>query len=211
VTPPETPPLPPLPPLPDRVEPETLRDLDDARLQAILAEITAAERATVAAMAPHERQLRELRARAAEVATEARRRERADHVARRRAVREQAASGEMPSLADVLAGPEPVVPEERALTAVSAFLRTGGQVGFGFPTRPGVMAFTDGRRSRQATTVGEARQLFADGWEPGAAGLPGVRVHLAGTRVERVVSAEDVVVAADSAGGEAAESPASPT
>jgi hypothetical protein len=82
------------------------------------------------------------------------------------------------------------------LTEVRAFLSTGGEVGFGFATRPGTIAFTDGRQQRQAKTWGEARELHALGWDPGAPGVPGVRVHLAGSRVERVVAATDVVLSA---------------
>ena len=134
----------PLPPLPDRVEPEALRDLDDAALDEVATGLTAAERATVQAMAPYERQLRELRARGAELATERRRRERAQRHAQRIEVR------------------------------------------------------------RQAGTFGEARGLWADGWEPGAPGVPGVRVHLAGTRIEKVLAADGIVVQPLEGGPEAA-------
>lgn len=183
-----------LPPLPEHVPPDALRDLGDEALARAAEEVAAAERETVAAMAPFDRQLKELRARAAEVATERRRRERAQRHASRMSVREQAGSGEMPTVAQALAAPEPPVPDDRSLREVRAFLATGGEIGFGFATRPGSMSFTDGRRVAQAGTFGEARRLFGDGWEPGAPGLPGLRVHLAGTRIERVVSADDVVV-----------------
>jgi hypothetical protein len=186
--------LPPLPPLPERVEPEALRDLDDAGLGAVLDAIRAAERTTVAAMSPWQRQLKELQARAQEVATEQRRRERAAHIAQRKAVREQASSGEMPTLEAALAEQPSPLPEDTPLSGVRAFLATGGEVGFGYASRPGTLAFTDGRRQQPATSFGEARRLYADGWEPGAPGVPGVRVHLAGTRVERVVPADQVVV-----------------
>jgi hypothetical protein len=128
------------------------------------------------------------------VATEQRRRERAAHIAQRRAVREQASSGEMPSLEAALGAPEPPVPDAAPLTAVRAFLATGGEVGFGYASRPGALAFTDGRRQQSAASFGEARRLYAEGWEPGAPGVPGVRVHLAGTRVERVVPPDQVVI-----------------
>lgn len=183
-----------LPPLPDRVEPEALRDLDEAALEAVLASLQSAERATVAAMAPWQRQLRELQARAQEVHTEQRRRERAAHIAQRKAVREQAGSGEMPTLAAALGDSASPIAGERPLAEVPCFLTTGGEVAFGYASRPGRLGFTDGRRQQQASTWGEARQLWADGWEPGAPGVLGVRVHLAGTRVERVVAADDVVV-----------------
>lgn len=183
-----------LPALPEAVAPEALRELDDAALEAVAGELTAAERSTIAAMAPYDRQLREVRARLAELATERRRRERAAHIASRAAVRAAAGSEAMPTLADALAAAALPLPDDRPLREVRAFLKTGGEIGFGFATRAGVVSFTDGRRNRQATTIGEARALWADGWEPGAPGVPGVRVHLAGTRIERVTSPDDVVI-----------------
>ena len=193
----ETPePIPPLP-LPPRVDPERLRDLDAAALEAEAARLGEAERATRTAMSPYDRQLREIRTRQEEIATERRRRERAERHAARIAVREMAGSGEMPSLADALLAEPSPLPEGRPLTQVRAFLATGGEVGFGYPTRPGVLGFTDGRQLRNAATWGEARALYAQGWEPGApggAGVRGVRVHLIGTRVERVIAAGEVVL-----------------
>jgi hypothetical protein len=185
--------LPPLPELPPPVEPDSLAGLGDDVLQRLGDDIAVLERATVSAMAPHQAQLRELRARGGQLATERRRRERAAHIAARAAVREQAKSGEMPTVTDALAT-EGLLPDDRPLADVTAFLSSGGEVRFGYATRPGPMAFTDGRQVRNARTWGEARQLFADGWEPGSPGVPGVRVHLVGTRVERVVEATDVVV-----------------
>lgn len=183
-----------LPPLGDRVEPDALRELRDDGLDALGAELQATERATIAAMAPYEQHLREIRMRATELATERRRRERAQQVAQRAGVREAAKSGGMPSLAAALASPDEAFDSATPLTDVPAFLSSGGQVGFGFATRPGTMTFTDGRQQRQARTWGEARELHALGWDPGAPGVPGVRVHLAGSRVERVVTAGDVVL-----------------
>jgi hypothetical protein len=189
----------PLPPLPQPVAVETLRDLSEDELAAVLAAVREAERATVAAMFPYTRQIKELQARAQEVATEQRRRERAAHIAQRKAVREQAAAGEMPNLEAALADPAPVAPPETPLGSLRAFLATGGEVGFGYASRPGTIGFTDGRRQQSVSTYGDARRLYADGWEPGAPGVPGVRVHLAGTRVERVVPLDGVVV--ERAGG----------
>jgi hypothetical protein len=87
-----------------------------------------------------------------------------------------------------------VAAAETPLSVLRAFLASGGEVGFGFASRPGSIAFTDGRQQKAAITYGQARQLYADGWEPGSPGVPGVRVHLAGTRVERVVPVDGVVV-----------------
>ena len=184
-----------LPPLPDTVEAEQLKALAEPELDGVERDLRAAERATVAAMSPWDRQLREIRARLAELSTERRRRERAAHVAQRASVREMAKSGTMPSLADALAAPDELYDAATALTAIKVFLKTGGEVGLGFATRPGTIAFSDGRRQQQAKTWGEARQLVAAGWEPGNAGIAGVRIHLAGSRVERLVGADEVVVA----------------
>jgi hypothetical protein len=183
-----------LPLLADRIEPDALRELSADDLDALGAALQATERATIAAMAPYEQHLREIRMRATELATERRRRERAQQVAQRAGVREAAKSGGMPSLEVALESPDEAFDPATALTIVPAFLSSGGQVGFGFATRPGTMTFTDGRQQRQARTWGEARELHALGWDPGAPGVPGVRVHLAGSRVERVVSARDVVL-----------------
>ena len=183
-----------LPPLPDRVDPEALRDMDEGQLAADLDADRATEPATVAAMSPYQRQLKELQARAQEVATEVRRRERAAHIAQRKAVRDQAAAGEMPTLAAALAETPSAFADDTPLQQVRAFLATGGEVAFGYASRPGTLAFTDGRRAQNASTVGEARRLWAEGWEPGSPGVPGVRIHLAGTRVERVVPLDGVVV-----------------
>lgn len=185
--------LPPLPRLPDAVDGPALVALDDAALEAVLADLARLERATVTAMAPHQAQLRELRARSGQVATERRRRDRARHIAARAAVRDQARSGEMPSIVEALAVGD-TIDDSMPLAGLPAFLASGGEVRFGYATRPGAIAFTDGRQLRTARTWGEARQLVADGWEPGSPGVPGVRVHLVGTRVERVVGAGEVVV-----------------
>ena len=187
-----------LPPLSERVEPDALRELTDDGLDALGAELQALERATIAAMMPYEQHLREIRTRVTELATERRRRERAQQVAQRAGVREAAKSGGMPSLAAALASGEELFEAPTVLTDVHAFLSTGGEVGFGFATRPGTMTFTDGRQQRQVRTWGEARELHALGWDPGAPGVPGVRVHLVGSRVERVVPATDVVLSVGS-------------
>lgn len=188
--------LPPLPDLPPTFEPDSLTALDDGALAELVAALAASERATVAAMAPHQAQLRELRARSGQIATERRRRERAAHIAARAAVREQAKSGEMPSVLDAVATAG-FLPDDRALAEVAAFLKSGGEVRFGYATRPGPVPFTDGRQLRNARTWGEACELYAGGWEPGSPGVPGIRVHLVGTRVERVVDAGEVVVRAE--------------
>lgn len=188
-----------LPPLPDRTDPATLPSLDETALTVLRDELAQTRVATTALMAPYEQHLAEIRARLAEIATEQRRRERAERTAQRRAVREHATSGVLPTLIDALADSESPHPDTMPLAEIAAFLTTGGEVRFGYPTRPGTMAFTDGRQHAQATTWGEARELYARGWEPGIPSVPGVRVHLVGTKIERVVAADGIVVGGESA------------
>ena len=182
------------PGLPERAAPEALRELDDEAVSRLEDALRTQEREVLEAMSPYERTVREIRSRLAELATERRRRERAAQVSRRASVRELAKSGGMPSLNALLAASELPFAPDAELSASRAFLSTGGEVGFGFATRPGAIGFTDGRRQQQARTWGEARRLFDDGWEPGSPGIPGVRVHLPGSRVERVVSGDEVVI-----------------
>ena len=183
----------PPPELPDDLGTEALQALDEAGLQAHLEVLRAAERDLVADMEPFERRLRELRSRIGAVATERRRRERLLTSAARREVRARAGSAELPSLAEALAS-EGIAPDDTRLADLAVYLRTGGECRLGFATKPGPTSFTDGRQSRPAQTWGEARELYAMGWELGTAQLPGVRIHLVGTRVERVVPADDLVV-----------------
>lgn len=182
------------PELPDRVDPAQLRELDGAGLDGLEASLRETERGTVLAISPYEQVLREIRSRLAEIATEVRRRERSAQVSQRATVRELAKSGGMPSLAALLTAADFPFADDAQLEATRAYLSTGGEVGFGFATRAGAITFTDGRRQKQARTWGEARAFFDDGWEPGSPGIPGVRVHLPGSRVERVVPVDDVVV-----------------
>lgn len=183
-----------LPPLPDTSAFEALDRLDEASLDALDAAWAEAERAVLAAMAPYERQLREARARRAQVATERRRRERAARHAARQAVRQAATTGALPTLVEAVERTPPLVADETPLSALRFHLTTGGEVALGYPTKPGILVLTDGRTVVQARTFGEVRQWWMKGWEFGAPGVPGVRVHLVGTRVERVVPPDEVLV-----------------
>lgn len=186
----------PLPSLPLIPTADGLKQLDDADLTALSESLLLAEREVAALMAPYQNHLREMNARKSAIATEQRRRERAARHAARVSVRERAGSGDMPTLVDVLSDVS-ASHADYSLNDMKAFLKTGGEVRFGYATRPGTIAFTDGREQRQATTLREARQLYADGWEPGTPTVAGVRVHLVGTRVERVASVDDVAISID--------------
>jgi hypothetical protein len=103
----------------------------------------------------------------------------------------------MPTLTDVLEAGAPLLAKERSLARARAYLATGGEVRFGYPTRPGTITFTDGRSQATASTWGEARRHYSQGMETGTAMLPGVRVHLVGTRIEKVVPAGDLLIGPD--------------
>lgn len=183
-----------LPPLPEPIATDDLRQLDETGLALVQRTLDDAERTLVAVMAPYERQRRELKARMAEVATERRRRERTARQSNRAAARQRAAAGDIPTLVEALTSPPETLALDRPLASLQLRLRTGGEVGLGYPSRPGSLAFTNGRQQQNATTWGEAIALWASGWEPGTPALLGVRVHLAGTRVERVVEGGDVLI-----------------
>jgi hypothetical protein len=72
-------------------------------------------------------------------------------------------------------------------------LKTGGEVRLGFPgSRSQSLSFTNGVKLAQVKDLSEAARLYAAGWELGSPGRPGVRIHFAGTRQERLVTADEV-------------------
>jgi hypothetical protein len=145
-------------------------------------------------MAPLERRLAEARGRRDVILTEQRRRERMATMAQRRGVREAVQAGQAVTLAAVAEGAGPGDAEDKALSSQPWRLSTGGSVGLGFSgARAQHVALTDGMTFRDATSLGELRSLYAAGWTFGQPGRPGVRVHLEGSKVERVVAPEEVI------------------
>jgi hypothetical protein len=140
------------------------------------------------AMAPPEQQLTELRARRDVLLTERRRRERLEQRERRAGVKELMRSAELPTIAELV--------EQTGTGSFDDYvynLRTGGEVRLGYPgARAQSLSFTDGRQTAQARDLAEASRYFEAGWELGAPGRSGVRVHLPGTRQERLAPASDV-------------------
>jgi hypothetical protein len=185
------------PELPEEWDSASLATADEAGLADAARSLSELERLMLAALAPYNQQVKELKARQAEVATEVRRRERAARHAKRKEVQQAARSEAMPTLVAALSDSEGLFDADRTFTSIPAFLATGGAVGFGFATKAGNVAFSNGRGMEYAATFGRARELWSQGWELGTPQVPGVRVHLAGTLVERVVSGDDVVVKND--------------
>lgn len=161
---------------------DDLSGLSAEALEALIAEVRAR-------MRPVEQQLAELRGERDVLLTELRRRERLAQRERRAGLKQAMRAGELPTLGRLVA-----TSETGSLEDYRYHLKTGGEVRLGFPgTRPS-LAFTDGRRLAQAHDLAQAAELYAAGWELGSPGRPGVRVHFAGTRQERLVDPEDLHV-----------------
>ena len=161
----------------------------DAGLEGLTgAELESRVEAVRARMRPLEADLTALRAQRDVLLTEVRRRERLEHREGRAALKERMRGGELPTVADLVAGSE-----AGSLDDFTFNLKTGGEVRLGFPgARAQALAFTDGRRLAQARDLAEAARYFAAGWELGSPGRPGVRVHFSGTRQERLVDPSEV-------------------
>jgi len=152
------------------------------------AELESRVQALRARMRPLEADLAALRAERDVLLTEARRRERLQHREGRAALKDRMRGGELPTVADLVAGSE-----AGSLDDFTFNLKTGGEVRLGFPgARAQALAFTDGRQVAQARDLAEAARYFAAGWDLGSPGRPGVRVHFPGTRQERLVDPAEV-------------------
>lgn len=152
------------------------------------AEIESRIEAVRGRMRPVQLELDRLRAERDVLATELRRRERLASMNARRDLKQAMREGTFPTVAELVA------------SAVSGSfddfvynLKTGGEVRLGFPgARSQTVAFSDGRQVAQAKDLTEAARFYEAGWDLGAPGKPGVRVHFPGTRTERLVPPEEV-------------------
>ncbi len=139
-------------------------------------------------MRPLENELSALRAERDVLLTERRRRDRGAHREARASLKAAMKEGTFPTVAELVAGAD-----ADELDAFVFNLKTGGEVRLGFPgARKQTLTFTDGARTAQAGDLAEAARLYAQGWDLGSPGRPGVRVHFPGTRQERLVPADEV-------------------
>ena len=139
-------------------------------------------------MRPVQAELDRLRAERDVLGTELRRRTRLASMNARRDLKLAMKAGEMATVADLVAESPGGSLEDFVFN-----LKTGGEVRLGFPgARSQTIAFTDGRQVAQAADLADSARFYAAGWELGAPGKPGVRVHFPGTRTERLVAAEEV-------------------
>ena len=141
-----------------------------------------------ARMRPVQLELDRLRAERDVLATELRRRERLAGMESRRDLKQSMRSGELPTVASLVAGVASGSFDDYVFN-----LKTGGEVKLGFPgARTQTITFTDGRQVAQARDLGECARYYEAGWDLGAPGKPGIRVHFPGTRTERLVGPDEV-------------------
>ncbi len=173
--------------------PSDLQSLSDSDLARTAQEFIKQEHALEERIAPIRAQIETIQRARARIATEIRRRERMATHARRRALQEAFSDTAHPLLESGFATPD-LFPPELPLAHLHCALRTGGAVQLGFSTKRGIMSFTDGTEVRSATTWGECTGLYLSGWQPGTKTLPGIRVVLLESRIERVVPTDDVCI-----------------
>jgi hypothetical protein len=139
-------------------------------------------------MRPVQLELDRLRSERDVLATELRRRERLASMNARRDLKQAMKEGSFPSVAELVASAAAGSFEDYVFN-----LKTGGEVRLGFPgARSQTVAFTDGRQVAQAKDLAECARYYEAGWDQGAPGKLGLRVHFPGTRTERLVGPEEV-------------------
>jgi hypothetical protein len=158
-----------------------VEELDDAEIERRVAAVR--DR-----MRPLEQELASLRGERDVLLTEQRRRRRLRERTDRADLKAAMRDGRYPTVGELVASSD-----SGALDDFVYNLKTGGEVRLGFAgSRNQSLAFTDGVKIAQAADLAEAARLYSAGWELGSPGRPGVRVHFAGTRQERLVSADEV-------------------
>ncbi len=163
--------------------------------QATDAELERRVRELLLEMAPLEQALARLRVEIQQVATEQRRRERAQHLRSRMQVRTTVAAGQLPNLQQIAESSNELVPSDRKLAAFRFFRDSGTEVGLGYATaREPTIWMTDGSTTIAVKTIEEIRARYADGWEFGTSAHAGVRIHIPNTRTEKLLTASEVFV-----------------
>lgn len=158
-----------------------MEELDDVEIERRVASVR--ER-----MRPLEQELASLRGERDVLLTEQRRRRRLRDRTDRADLKAAMRGGRYPTVGELVAASD-----SGPLDGFVFNLKTGGEVRLGFAgSRTQSLTFTDGVKTAQAADLAEAARLYAAGWELGSPGRPGVRVHFAGTRQERLVSADEV-------------------
>ena len=163
--------------------------------QATDEELARRVREIMAEMAPLEEALGRLRAQIQQVASEQKKRERAQHLKTRMQVRTTVAQGQMPTLQQVAESSNDLVPSDATLAGLRFFRDSGTEIGLGYATaREPTVWMTNGSSTAAVKTIAEIRSRYLEGWDFGTAAHPGVRIHIPNSRTEKILQAGDVLV-----------------
>ena len=163
-----------------------LEQLPDDELQRRVREL-------MAQMAPLEEALARLRVQVQQVASEQRRRERAQHLKTRLQVRTTVAQGQMPTLQQVAESSNELVSSDKPLTAFRFYRDSGTEVGLGYATaREPTISMTNGANTAVIKTIAEIRDRYQQGWDFGTSAHPGVRIHIPNSRTEKILPPSEV-------------------
>jgi len=169
-------------------EPLNLEQASDQELERRVREL-------MTEMAPLEETLARLRVQIQQVATEQRRRERAQHLKARRQVRTTVAEGQLPTLQQIAESSNDLIPSDRPLTALRFFRDSGTEIGLGYATgREPTIWMTNGSTNVAVKTIQEIRSRYAEGWDFGTSAHAGVRMYIPNTRTEKLLQAAEVFV-----------------
>jgi len=169
--------------------------------QATDEELARRVREIMAEMAPLEEALGRLRAQIQQVASEQKKRERAQHLKTRMQVRTTVAQGQMPTLQQVAESSNELVPSEATLASLKFFRDSGTEIGLGYATaREPTVWMTNGSSTAAVKTIAEVRARYLEGWDFGTAAHPGVRMHIPNSRTEKIVQASEVFIRVDTRG-----------
>ncbi len=161
--------------------------------QATDEELAARVRELMAEMAPLEEALGRLRLQIQQVASEQKRRERAQHLKSRMQLRTTLAQGQMPTLQQIAESANDLVPAGAALKDLRFFRDSGTVIGLGYATgREPTVWMTNGSSTVALKTIAEIRDRYVEGWDFGTAAHPGVRIHIPNSRTEKIVAATEV-------------------
>ena len=163
--------------------------------QATDEELARRVREIMAEMAPLEEALGRLRTQIQQVASEQKRRERAQHLKTRMQVRTTVAQGQMPTLQQVAESSNELVPSGASLAGLRFFRDSGTEIGLGYATaREPTVWMTNGTTTAAVKSVAEIRARYLEGWDFGTAAHPGVRIHIPNSRTEKILQASEVLV-----------------
>jgi hypothetical protein len=169
--------------------------------QATDEELARRVRDIMAEMAPLEEALGRLRAQIQQVASEQKKRERAQHLKTRMQVRTTVAQGQMPTLQQVAESSNELVPSDATLARLRFFRDSGTEIGLGYATaREPTVWMTNGSSTAAVKTIAEIRSRYLDGWDFGTAAHPGVRIHIPNSRTEKILQASEVFVRVEGPG-----------